>query len=58
MTQLNFCQEVPEPKVNNKSGFESHHMALPIVVGKLFHLRKPHFPYLLKAVTRSPLQDL
>ena len=45
MTQVNFCQDVLEQMLNNKPGFESHHMALP-VVGKLFILRESHFPYL------------
>lgn len=45
MTQVNFCQEVLEPRLK-KSGFESHHVALPVVVGKLLNLKAAYFPYL------------
>lgn len=55
MTQVNFFQEVLEPRLK-KSGFKSHHMALPVVVGKLLNLKAPHFLYLQKEVTRCPLQ--
>lgn len=55
MAQVNFCQDVLEQMLNNKPGFESHHMALPVVVGKLFNLRVS-FSLSVKGGNMTPLQ--